>query len=238
MRTHDAFYAMENPNSRPKDSFIQCADLIEEFLKDKKESNKETNKIADFGCATGHFVNYMSSRFENEEVVGYELLNSLISRARVFFPSVNIRQGSIFDQSVISCQTYDVITVMGVLSIFDEVDEAIRNLIYWTKPGGKLFIHGMFNPYDLDVWIKYEESGAKGNLESGWNIISQKTMTSLLLQNGATAVSYHKFNISVDLSPNPMDPVRSWTERLESGDRQIVNGLFLKQPQYICEVSV
>jgi hypothetical protein len=180
----------------------------------------------------------MSSRFKNEEVVGYELLNSLISKANDFFPSVNIQQGSILDQSVISCQTYDVITVMGVLSIFDEVEEVIRNLIYWTKPGGRLFLHGMFNPSDLDVFIKYKESGAEGNLESGWNIISQKTMTSLLLKNGATSVSYHKFNISVDLSPNPKDDVRSWTERLESGDRQIVNGLCLKQPQYICEVKL
>ncbi len=35
---------MEDPNSPPKDSFIQCADLIEEFFNVKKQTNKQTNK--------------------------------------------------------------------------------------------------------------------------------------------------------------------------------------------------
>ena len=234
VRTHDAFYAFQDPNSQPKDSFVQCGDLIEEFI----SSRKHPIEIADFGAATGNFVDYLSTRFKNENVVGYELLDSLIAKSQVFFPLIEIRQGSILDRSSVPRNSFDVITVLGVLSIFDDCEYAIRNLIYWTKPGGKIFIHGMFNPYDLDVFVKYKHAGVSVELESGWNIISQKSMTKQLLDNGAKAVRYHKFNISVDLIPNSMDPVRSWTEKLEGGERQIVNGLFLKQPQYICEVDL
>ena len=42
----------------------------------------------------------------------------------------------------------------------------------------------------------------------------------------------------IDLKRNLNDPLRSWTEKLKSGKRQIINGLWIKQPQYILEVDV
>ena len=41
---------------------------------------------------------------------------------------------------------------MGVLSIFDDIEPLITNLIHWTRPNGKIYIHGMF--YDIDVYTK------------------------------------------------------------------------------------
>ena len=233
-RTHDLFYLFEDHNSPTKESFLQVADLIAQFLSLR---NMRKAKIADIGCATGKFASYLNTRFSSEEIVGYELLDELISRARVLYPSIDFYQGSILDKAIIPKNTYDVITVLGVLSIFDDCSDAIENLIHWTKPGGKIMIHGMFNPFDIDIFIKYQHSGLP-TLESGWNIISQKTLTALLVNHGATEVEWHKFNISSDLLPNALDPVRSWTEILANGDRQIVNGLFIKQPQFICEVTL
>jgi hypothetical protein len=112
-------------------------------------------------------------------------------------------------------------------------------LIYWTKPGGKIFIQGMFNPYDIDVFVKYRESKNYGhnNVETGWNIISQKTITNILNKNNISPPKFHKFNISLDIEKNNSDSVRSWTEKKYDGTRYITNGLCLLQPQYTVEIT-
>ena len=95
----------------------------------------------------------------------------------------------------------------------------------------------MFNPYEIDVFIKYRESKDYkiNQFEPGWNVISQSTISKLLKKFGAKEIFFHEFKISVDLGKKLGDPVRSWTEKLASGERQIVNGICLKQPQYILE---
>jgi hypothetical protein len=128
---------------------------------------------------------------------------------------------------------------MGVLSIFDDIEIPLRNLLNFTKKGGRIFIHGMFNPFPVDVFIKYSESGSsiqKDFLESGWNIISQQTISNILLKYGVKNIIFHEFKINIDILKQS-DPLRSWTELLSNGDRQIINGLCIKQPQYILEIE-
>lgn len=100
-------------------------------------------------------------------------------------------------------------------------------------------MHGMFNPYDVDVFVKYKlsENFHSQEYESGWNIISQKTISNLLFDKGAKNVKFHDFNLSVDIDKNLTDPLRSWTEKMENGSRQIVNAICLKQPQFILEAD-
>ena len=97
----------------------------------------------------------------------------------------------------------------------------------------------MFNPDPIDVFIRYKHAvyGQPGGLfEAGWNIISQHSFEKLFLEYGAQRVVFHKFNLEIDLAKQK-DPVRSWTEPLPNGSRQIVNGLCINQPQYIAEIS-
>ena len=129
--------------------------------------------------------------------------------------------------------------MLGVLQIFDDITPIISNLAKWLKhPGGLLLVHGLFNPFDFDVFTRYRKAGEglAGELENGWNIVSQRTFADVCKTAGAQSVNFHEFKISVDIAPNEEDPVRSWTEKLEHGERQIVNGLNIRQPQYIAEV--
>jgi ubiquinone/menaquinone biosynthesis C-methylase UbiE len=237
-RTHDVFYSNENPVAPPKDSFIKVANLIEIYLSDKKKGGGL--KIVDMGCATGSFVNYLSLRFPTNNVIGYEYLQRLIDVGRKHFPTIELVQGSILDKSCMQENSVDVISVLGVISIFDEIESILQNLISWVKPGGKVFIHGMFNPLNVDVYVKYQlsENFRSSQYESGWNIISQKTISNLLLKNGASKIKFHPFELTLDLNRKLDDPLRSWTETLADGSRQIVNGTCLKQPQYILEFDV
>lgn len=237
-RTHDLFYLENDKNEDPKECFVKIADLIEPYLESSINKDEKIT-IADIGCAAGQFPAYLDSRFENISIIGYEYLEELVEAASHNFPNVNFKQASILDINAIQESSCEVITISGVLSIFDDISPIIENLAYWIKPNGKLILFGVFNPYDIDVFVKYRHSEDYeiNTFESGWNIISQKTISKLLHANGAKNINFHEFQLSIDLKERKYDPVRSWTEKLDNGSTQIVNGLRIKQPAYIVEVD-
>ncbi len=235
VRTHDEFYLSVDPLAPPKDSFVQVGDLIGDWLK----GNSKVASIVDIGCATGAFLNYLSNRVPEPKISGCEYLQPLIEAGRRNYPSIKITQASIFDRDKIEPSSVDVITILGVISIFDDIEPLVKNLAHWIRPGGMILIHGMFNPFDVDVFVKYrasEEHGV-GPLQAGWNIISQKTISEMFLRSGARNLNFHEFRISLDLIQDAHDPLRSWTEKLEDGSRQIINATCLKQPQFILECN-
>jgi SAM-dependent methyltransferase len=235
VRTHDSFYASESSALPPKESFVNVCRLIKAF---KQQHCQAKLSIVDFGAATGTFVNYLVDELPDEDIKGLEYLSDLVDYGRRSYPNINLEQASILDKDSLPQCSVDIITVLGVISIFDDLQSIVANLSYWVKPGGKLIFHGMFNPYNVDVYIKYRTPGTRpGHLEAGWNIISQSTFEGILKSFGCKSLKFHEFNIGVDILQNPSDPLRSWTEKLHDGSRQIVNGLFLKQPQYIAEAD-
>lgn len=134
----------------------------------------------------------------------------------------------------------DMAFLIGVHSIFDEFETCFNNLIKWTKPGGRVYIVGLFNPSPVDVMIKYKESkDYKSNMyESGWNVFSQKSVSEFLqMNNKVQSFSFKKFEIDIDI-PAQKDPIRSWTILDENKKRLIVNGLCLLQPFYLLEIKL
>jgi SAM-dependent methyltransferase len=235
VRTHDNFYVKLDPKAPPKESFIRNADIIASH---KKKIQRELS-IVDFGCATGSFVNYLNSQFPEDYILGIEYLPTLVEKAKLNYPNILVKQGSILDINSLPSKSTDVITLLGVLSIFDDPSPIISNLSHWIKPSGKVLIHGMFNQLEVDVFVRYRLSDdfSKNQFETGWNVISQKTISRMFWLAGAQSIKFHDFSISTVLHKDPNDPIRSWTEKLDDGRLQIVNGTCLKQPQFILEVD-
>lgn len=235
-RTHDKFYLSEDRNAPIKDSFRMIADHIErEFAQDLRGLH-----MADIGCAVGVFPNYISERFPDLKIVGCEYDNDLLAVAEISFPHIEFRQFDVTNPLSCVDDAFDIITLCGVLSIFDRGEEVIGNLLRWVRPGGKIFIFNMFNPNDLDVFIRYGHSDRLDRqlLESGWNIPSRATIKKFLNDQGYYDISFDPFEISLNLDRKPSDPVRSWTEQYMDGRRFITNGLCILQPNTLLTIRV
>ena len=232
-RTHDTFYAAEARRGTVKDIFRVIADNIENFADDR------ALEIGDIGCATGDLPFYLAARFPACSVTGYEYLDSLLTTAREVYPEIAFAQADITRRDSLGDASHDVLTVAGVISIFDDVEPVLDNLLHWVRPGGRVLVMGMFNPHDLDVYVKYKASGdaVEDGLESGWNIVSQASVGAMLDRRGVTDYRFHPFEIGVDLAPRADDPVRSWTEMDAAGRRHIFNGLNLRQPFHLLEIT-
>ena len=220
-RTHDKFYFNEN-NKNVKESFVAVADVI---------SRQKFSSIADVGCATGAFPYYLKKRFPSSHIEGIEYLDSLLNKAVTDFPNISFSKGNVLDKDSVT-KKFDVITMLGVLELFDDCHTVLRNVLSWLNPKGRLILNNLINEYDIDVFIKYRPSSdnyIETELESGWNIISKKSLELFAIQNNSRLVSCEDFSISVDL-PKQRDVMRSWTETNLSGSKDIFNALHIRQP--------
>lgn len=231
IRTHDKFYINEK-DLPPKDIFKKIGDFF-------KEDQNKNLKIADIGTAIGSFPFYLSQRYKSFDITGFEYLNELINEGKKEYPNIKLEFLDVNDTEAIKKDTFDAISMIGVLSIFDDYELPLKNCIKWLKTGGKLYIFGMFNDYDLDIFLGYKHSNQqhRSELEGGWNIISKTSMNTSLNNLDVSHFEYFDFEMSKDLLKNPDDHARSWTEKYHDGSRFVTNGLCLLQPQSLLVIT-
>lgn len=222
-RTHDTLYLNED-NTNPKDSFKHVAKMIDPTF---------SGKLGDVGCATGAFPRYLRDLFSNATIHGIEYLDELLDKAKKDFPDITFKYGNVLDPDSVEEQ-YDIITMVGVLSIFNEYETVIKNVLSWLKPNGELIINGLITEYDYDVFVQYKKSSTYydlDKLETGWNIISIESLNQVCCENHAVIEETCDFNISVEIPKREDDVIRSWTERDVNGVNQLYNALHLRQPR-------
>ena len=227
-RKHDNLYLNEN-NKKVKDSFVAVADVI---------SRQKFSSIADVGCAAGAFPAYLKKRFPGSDIEGIEYLDSLLNKALIDFPEISFSKGNVLDKKSVT-KKFDVITMLGVLTIFDDYNTVLKNVLSWLNPKGRIILHNLVNEYDIDVFIKYRTSKdnyVEADLEQGWNIISKKSLELFAEKNSARLVSCENFSISVDLQKQK-DVMRSWTENNLSGNKDLFNALHIRQPYKIVVIE-
>ena len=237
IRKHDDFYLNENRYKKTKEVFTFVGEKIIKFKKKKIEKIS----IADFGCANGEFQYYLYRIFKNDKIYGYDTLNKLLVKAKKNVPQVKFKNGSILKKKICNKNSFDVTTAIGVISIFDSFETTIDNLIFWTKPGGKILLHALMNEYPLDINVKYSHSKnwkyKKPKFwESGWNIYSIKTISDYLKKKKIKNFKFNKFNLNSTLKKRK-DILRSWTVNFD-GKKSLTNGLNFSQQHYIIEIDL
>lgn len=236
-RTHDAFYLQENRYGKP----IEAHKFVMKTIAESFDLQRSDLVICDVGCAAGEFLYFMRSLAPNAVLEGYEFLPELVEKARHNVERVNFSVASVLDRHSLETNHSDLTTLIGVHSIFDEFETCFGNLIDWTRPGGSVYVFGMFNHFQIDVFVKYRESKNYRSecLESGWNMFSVESVSNYLKKHPKVAsFRFVPFEIGLDVPQNPNDCVRGWTEQYASGRRMITNGLCLIQPIQILQISL
>ena len=152
-RLHDHIYLKEN---RYKDTKEMFKFIDKEAFEKKAKNNKED--ICDFGCAAGEFLYFLRNKYLNKNFTGVDVRADLLSKAKKIVKNVKFIKGSVLNKNLLKKTKFDKVFLIGVHPIFENFEKCFSNLIYWTKPKGEIFICDMFNPYPVDVLIKYKLS--------------------------------------------------------------------------------
>lgn len=233
-RIHDTLY-IADPPEKVKSVYNQVGDLIDHQINAKTNNNSQINnfKLCDMGCATGDFASYLLKRFSKLEVIGIDYHVELIEQAKknyqkFFANRLEFKEGSILESKILPSANLDILTVLGVLSMFDEIEIPLKNCAQWLKPGGLLVIFNMFNSFDIDVLLRFKRLEKK-TLEVGWNIFSEKLVIEKASLFGFENFTFHDFDVNFERLPHSNDPLRSWTV-LVDGRKKMLNGLNILHP--------
>lgn len=220
-RTHDLdLYLKENRYDKPK----EITKIISKKIGNKIKNGGATTAL-DIGCAAGEFVYHLHRQYPALKIDGVEPIKALIQKAKKINPSINFIQGSAENSKLLPKNTYDIITMQGVLSLFEDYQPSLSNIIKWLKPGGEAWVFGVFNPFPYDVWLQYRDYKSKGSKEFGWNMFSMTGVSNYLKTIGAKKITFETFTMPFEIKKNSKDLLRTWTIARSSSHSEFTNGL-------------
>lgn len=236
VRDHDKLYLSEDRKNQPKEYFKFIVSIAKEHLDKYTDLN-----VLDIGCATGDFLYYLKSLYPFANLTGMDVMPELLQRAKLEVRGCDFILGNICDAAHLPTNKYDAVFMNGVHSIFDDIDSWLNNSMSLVNKAnnGKLFIFGIFNPYNIDVLVKVRNSDhyPDGSWQPGWNCFSIETIKQYLEKSGVKSYCFHQFEISIDIPKNAADPLRSWTFVYNNGKRGIMNGSMLVHNFMLLEIS-
>lgn len=226
-RLHDNLYLKENRYKKPKESAKIIINLIK---KDLKKNKKDDLQYLDVGCATGELIYAVNNKIKALNSTGIDILPKLLSKAKKFNPSSTFLKKDVNDKKFDTKKKYDFITMTGVVSIFDNFKISFNNLNKLMHKKSVLYIHGHFNPYPYDVFIKYSDKNIPNIHQSGWNILSLDSIKKFCYKKNLK-IDIYPFNINKNLYPNKKDLIRTWTIKYKN-KKYFTNGLNLLLSKY------
>lgn len=225
-RTHDkAVYLQEDRYEHPKEIFKMI------FRQVQASGGLRSGEMAcDFGCAAGEFLYYLHREAPQARYTGFDIVPELLEKARTRVPGPEFRLGSVLDRGLLPEASIDVALMVGVHEIFDDFRPSFSHLLRWTRPGGRIFIFGGFNPFPVDVWIQYRlvDAHPAAHREAGWNRFAKTSVSRYLDEAlGPGRHAFLPFELPFDLAPHPEDPIRTWTVLDAHQRRLLTNGLLV-----------
>jgi len=115
--------------NNPKYLFTLLGDKIDSFIDSKDFS------LLDVGGASGAFCYYISKRFPQSSTTCLEYDEELCEIGKNQVPC-NFICGDAENMTAIKDNTYDIVTMIGVLSIFDDFKKSISECLRVVRRGG------------------------------------------------------------------------------------------------------
>jgi len=228
MKHQDYIYLHEDYYKNPKETFI--------FLKNLISKDFAKPSILDIGCARGEFLFFIGNAIKCSGLYGLDYSSDLIENAKQFPGLKNVDLIVDSAESFKINKTFDVISMLGVLSYFESTMPTLKKIKEHLSVNGKAYILGFFNDYDVDVLIKYRNNKYFDQFESGWNLHSLKSIRKNIESLDMKLVNVHNFNLSFNLNPQD-DPCRAWHINTENG-KKYTNGLGLIYDIRVIEIEL
>jgi len=218
----DSGYIYEDTNfpEEPKENFKAVLNQI------KNRVGNNSFSHLDLGCASGEFIHYVIKEFPAASCLGIDFNSELIQLAKQT-SSLSKAQFEVGDVTSFSLgKKFDVVSMVGVLTCFEEFQPILDRMINHTKIGGAVYIVSIFNDDNIDVRLKFRNNDKNKNWEVGYNLFPIQEVIKYAIQKGAKQVNVKDILLPFDL-PKQQDPLRSWTVNLEPQGRYCLNGLML-----------
>lgn len=224
---------IDGAHENPKHMFVVLGNKIESGV-----SNVGEQALLDVGGAAGAFTHYMARRFPGIRFTCLDADESLIKKASSQISGPCFLHGDANDMVGLAADAFDIVTMTGTMSIFDDFRPSLNECIRVCKPGGRIFITGQFNEFPVDALIQWRYTGDSGAYNRGYNLFSKKSVSDHLESlDKVKAWRYEKFMLPFDLE-RQSDPIRSWTEQDANGDRIFKNGLQMEINLQILEIQL
>lgn len=218
----EEIYLKENRYKDPKEISKQLFSCVPESI-----LAKDRLSICDIGCAAGEFLYYCNEMTSGKsELYGHDVVPSLLEKAKGMLPDAHFSLLNADDAESKIVGAHDLITMTGVMSIFDEPNPSFYKCLDALKKGGCLIIGGLFNNNPIDTVISYKRANVEGAVwENGWNTFSKYTMESLMkAYPEELKFSWKDFKLPFKIDKQEDDPMRSWTESFGDNPHFMVNG--------------
>ena len=121
---------------------------------------------------------------------------------------------------------FDVVCALTVHSLFRDVTKFIRLIVQKLAHSGVGFVFGLFNPHPINVYIEATYADAPEQQVSGWNVVSQQTV-SQFLDSMNVRHTWNEYRTEVTKQSSDGQLFSSWTEEMNDGQKLLVNGLGL-----------
>ncbi|MGB0383238.1 MAG: class I SAM-dependent methyltransferase [Ardenticatenaceae bacterium] len=183
--------------------------------------------LLDIGGASGEFSYYLKKRFSHLDVTALDYDQKLVEHGKAKVGHyLHFVQGDANRMDMFHDLQFDLVTMIGVLSIFDDFTLSLSECIRLAQK--KVFVVAQFNEYPIDALIRWRYSGDQSSYNRGYNLFSKKSIGSFLAQHDRVSKwGFNKFELPFDLPQRPKDLIRSWTELDKEGGRIFRNGLMI-----------
>lgn len=213
-------YLLDDRYDKPKHIFTVLGDRINVLV-----GKEMAHSLLDVGGACGELAYYIKKRFPTIEITTLESDKKLYAYGRKRVPNCRFVNGDANKMDIFSNGTFDIVTMIGVLSIFDDFTVALSECIRVARKTGTIFIFGQFNEYPIDVLKRWRYSNDKYDWNPGYNLFSKRSVSEYLKTNKRVkAHAFYKFYMPFDLRKQD-DVIRTWTEPDKDGKKMLVNGL-------------
>lgn len=181
-------------------------------------------KILDIGGATGELAYYLKKELKiQKDVCVLEKQRNFVVNGAERFSKCGIRMLRGDAQKFRLHETFDVIIMCGVITIFNDFRLSIRMILEHLKKEGLAIIVSIFNDYPIDVRLCFKQKGDKV-WQTGFNMFPLEDVVNFIKERGAT-VSVSEHIMPFDL-PRQENSLRAWTVDM-NGKRFLTNGLNL-----------